>query len=207
VVGKLDLFDPAAKLAVASCDSAYEGLTLRRTVQLCRHCVVDQFSIQPAERAAAQRRFDYVLHVDGDFTDSSVLLQPRSGRLGDGCGYQRVEQKQGTTTAGGATLRFTSERQQFRVWIVPTDESPTEVIVAEGPTNSPKETRPMLILRRTAAATRFVTVLGPVNQAQSLRGVRTEKDPDGRQVWPVLEWSTGSDRIRLGDGEKVRNRS
>lgn len=198
VVGKLDQFDPAAKLVAASCDSAYEGLTLRRTVRLCRHCVVDEFSVEPGEGVAARRRFDYVLHIDGDFADSSVLLQPRSGRLGDGCGYQRVEQKQGTTTAGAATLRFTSARQQFRIWIVPTDESPAEVIVAEGPTNSPKETKPMLILRRTAAAARFVTVLEPVTQAQSLGGVRTEKDPDGRQVRLVLEWSTGSDRIRLG---------
>ncbi len=107
VVGKLDQFDPAAKLVAASCDSAYEGLTLRRTVRLCRHCVVDEFSVEPGEGVAARRRFDYVLHIDGDFADSSVLLQrvrPARRRFADTA--RRTEA--GTTTAGAATLRFTS---------------------------------------------------------------------------------------------------
>ncbi len=196
VVGKLDQFDPAAKLVAASCDSAYEGLTLRRGPAL------------PAlRRRRVQRRTRRGLPRGvGSITScTSTVISPivqccsaRSGRLGDGAATSRRAEARHDNGRRPPQLRFTSARQQFRIWIVPTDESPTEVIVAEGPTNSPKETRPMLILRRTAAATRFVTVLGPVNQAQSLRGVRTEKDPDGRQVRLVLEWSTGSDRIRLG---------
>ncbi|HUT90850.1 MAG TPA: heparinase II/III family protein [Thermoguttaceae bacterium] len=197
IVGKLERFDPAAKLVTASCDCVYEGITLQRTVQLSRHCVVDDFRVASGDSAPAPHRFDYVLHVDGDFADGFVLQEPRSGQLGDSCGYQHVRQKQGVTTADAVTLRFTSGKRQLRVWIVPTDESPTEVMVAEGPTNTPDEKMPMLILRRTAAHTRFVTVLEPVKQGELLRAVRSEKGEDGEGSRLVLQWSTGTDRVLL----------
>lgn len=197
VVGKLDRFDPEAKLVSASCDSAYEDVVLQRTVQLCRHCVVDNYVATAAGAAGPPHRFDYVLHVDGVLADCSLPLEPRSGPLGDICGYQRVVQKQGAITADGATLRFDSGKLQFRVWIVSVDGSSTEMIVAEGPTNSPKEMLPMLILRRAAAQSRFVTVLEPMKQAQLLRDVRIEKDGDGNRVQLILQWPAASDRVIL----------
>ena len=196
VVGKLERFEPAAKRVAASCDSAYEGITLQRTVQLCRHCAVDDYVVV-ARDADSPHRFDYVLHVDGDFAESSLPLEPRSGRLGDACGYQHVEQKQGASTADAVTLRFTASNRQFRIWIVPLDGTPTELMLAEGPTNRPDARLPMLILRRTATRARFVTVLEPVEQVESLRAVRVETGADGIVMSLALEWSDGSDRVLL----------
>ncbi|MBC8876800.1 MAG: hypothetical protein H8E44_45815 [Planctomycetes bacterium] len=95
------------------------------------------------------------------------------------------------------TLRFTSGKQQFRIWIVPTDDTPTDVMVAEGPTNRPDARMPMLILRRTATRTRFVTVLEPVQEVESLQAVRADTGADGNRISLVLEWPTGSDRLTL----------
>ena len=70
-------------------------------------------------------------------------------------------------------------------------------MLAEGPTNRPDARMPMLILRRTGTRTRFVTVLEPVRQAESLRAVRAERGTDGNRMSLVLDWSTGSDRVLL----------
>lgn len=197
VMGKLEQFDPAAKRVTASCDTAYEGVTLQRTVQLHRHCVVDDLRAEASDSNGTPHQFDYVLHVDGDFADSSVPLQPRSGQLGEACGYQHVQQKQGTTTADAVTLRFTSGKQQFRIWLVPLDESPTGVMLAEGPTNRPDARTPMVVLRRTSAHSRFVTVLEPVMQDNLLRAVRAETNTSGQAISLVLDWSTGNERVSL----------
>jgi hypothetical protein len=52
VIGKLDRFEPNSKLVAASCDSAYEGLILSRTLRLWKHCVVDVLDVRPAAAAA-----------------------------------------------------------------------------------------------------------------------------------------------------------
>ncbi|MHB8903260.1 MAG: heparinase II/III domain-containing protein, partial [Thermoguttaceae bacterium] len=195
VVGRLERFEPAQRLAAAACDSAYAGIRLRRTVQLSRHCVVDDYLAVSTDSAA--HRFDYVLHVDGDFAESSLPLEPRSGRLGDACGYQRVEQKQGATAAGPATLEFTAGKRRFRVWLVPLDGAPTELVLAEGPTNSPTAKVPMLVLRRSAAQARFVTVFEPVESGAILQSVRAEPQPGGKGLALVLQWPSSTERLTL----------
>ena len=124
VVGKLERFDPSAKLVSAVCDRAYEGISLQRTVQLARHCVVDQFRVASNDPASTPHQFDYVLHMDGDLVESSLPLEPRAGKLGDACGYQHVQQKQGRTTTASLALKFKVGKQFFRIWILPTDDRP-----------------------------------------------------------------------------------
>lgn len=160
VLGKLERFDPRARLVSASCDRVYEGMLLRRTVRLCGHSLVDDFSASPAAAtsAPAPHQFDYVLHIDGDLANSSVPLAPRSGKLSDICGYQHVEQKQGVVAGGVVALTFTAGTKQLRVWVVASERTPSDVIVAEGLTNTPEAKMPMLVLRRKAARARFVTV-------------------------------------------------
>jgi hypothetical protein len=70
-------------------------------------------------------------------------------------------------------------------------------MLAEGPTNAPGARMPMLVLRRTGTRTRFVTVLEPGEQVESLQAVRAERNADGNRMSLVLEWSTGSDRVLL----------
>lgn len=193
VLGKLESFDPQGKRAVASCSSAYEDWVLKRAVQVRGSCVVDRFDVVPARPhdQTGARQFDYVLHVDGVFAESSEPLSPRSGALGEKCGYQLVEQKRAATITGTAALTFTSDDRRLRIWIVPTDGAPTEVILADGLTNMPDAKSPMLLLRRTGASTRFVTVIEPVEQQNPLRAVRVVKE----QL--VLERRSGAERVSL----------
>jgi len=59
------------------------------------------------------------------------------------------------------------------------DGTPTELILAEGLTSRPGQKQPMLILRRRASQTRFLTVLEPIRAEQPLEAVRVGKSGSG----------------------------
>jgi len=200
VIGKLQRFAPEAKLASASCDRAYPGMTLRRTVRLVGHDVVDDYSVVP-ESSSSERKhqFDYVLHIDGELTYSSLPLAQRSGKLGEICGYQYVEQKQMGATDSLLSLIFASGTKQLRLWIIPTDGAPTDLIIGEGLTNSPDGKMAMLILRRKAAHARFVTVIEPVESHDPIRGAHVEKNTKDNADLLVLERSSGVQHVSLGE--------
>jgi len=190
--GTLGRFDAQHKLVSASCDHAYDGFALKRTVQICANCVVDRFDVSPTPKHSrtSTHQFDYVLHIDGTLGESNVPLLPCSGPLGGKCGYQLVEQKKGAPVNGVTFLDFTSGSKRLRVWIVPTDEKPAELFVAEGLTNLPDAKMPMLVLRRVGASASFVTVIEPVD-ANLLRAVRVA---NGRLI---LERSKGAEGVPL----------
>ena len=175
VVGTLERFDPATKSASAHCDRAYRGIRLRRAVQVNGNAVVDAFDVADAKGTA--HRYDYVLHIDGRLDVGPPAVEARTAKLGEICGYRLIEQKRRGTVNGPFDLTFTSEgpgeKRQLRIW-VPSD-SETEVIIGDGPTNRMDRKMTMLILRRKAAATRFLTVLEPVNATDRVRAVRVEK--------------------------------
>jgi len=187
VFGVLERFDPAAKSASATNDRAYAGIRLRRAVRLDGSRVVDIFSAADAQGATHQ--YDYVLHIDGQLAASSTALEAASGKLGEVCGYQLVEQKQRGTAAGSFHLTFAHEGKQLRVWLA--GEGATEVILGDGLTNSPDRKMTTLVLRRKTPATQFVTVIEPVNAAGAIRSVR----PDAAGI--VIESAIGTHRVRL----------
>ena len=201
VIGRLERFAPEEKLASASCDRAYPGMTLKRTVRLVRHDVVDDYSIVPESSSSErkQHQFDYVLHIDGELKYSSLPLAQRSGKLGEICGYQYVEQKQAGAARSPLSLTFASGTKQLRLWIIPTDGAPTELIVGEGLTNSPDVKMAMLILRREAARARFVTVIEPFEPHDSIRAARIEESTSGSADFLLLERSSGVQRVSLGE--------
>ena len=197
VLGKLERFDPRARLASASCDRLYDGFRMQRTVRLDRHCVIDDYTAAPIGASGASHRFDYVLHIDGQWESSSAPLEPRSGKLGDKLGYQLVEQKQALQTTAAVAFTFAAAGKRLRVWMVPAGDTPTEAILAEGLTNSPEVKMPMLVLRRNAPGARFLTVIEPVNAGDELRGVKLEKTPAGEPAALVLEGSGPVRRVPL----------
>ena len=203
VMGSLERFAPEAKLASASCDRAYPGMKLRRTVHLVGHDVVDDYVVFPASSSSNRRQhqFDYVLHIDGEFTYSSFSLVQRSGKLGEICGYQYVEQKQVGAIDNLLSLSFASGTKQLRLWIIPTDSAPADLMICEGPTNSPVAKMAMLVLRRKATRARFVTVIEPVQPHDPIRGARIEKNTSGNADSLVLERSSGVRRVSLGEFE------
>jgi hypothetical protein len=204
VIGKLERFAPEEKLASASCARAYPGMTLRRTVRLVGHDVVDDYSIVPESSSSdgKQHQFDYVLHIDGELTYSSLPLAQRSGKLGEICGYQYVEQKKVGATDSLLSLTFASGTRQLRLWIIPADGTPTNLIIGEGLTNSPDVKMAMLILRRKAGHARFVAVIEPVEPNDTIRGVRIEKNTRGSADILVFERSSGAQRVPLSQFQR-----
>ncbi len=191
-LGQLDRFDPETKSVAATCDTVYPGLLLQRAVKLAGAVVVDDYRVAPQQGASpAARQIDYVLHVDGVFAGSSQPLAERSGPLGAKCGYQLVETRRFGLAAGPLALTYTSEDSALRVWVLPAAGGDTEVILADGLSNSPDRRVPMVVVRRRAAATRYVTVIEPVDPTRPLTGVRL----DGDAV--VLERAGGDERVPL----------
>ena len=172
VVGVLDRFDPERKSARAHCDRAYQGIRLERAVRVDGNAVVDVFTASDA--ANTPHQYDYVLHIDGELERASLALESLSGKLGDNCGYQLIEQKKGGIANGSFDLHFAAEGKRLRVWVPAAGE--TEVVIADGLTNKPDRKMTMLILRRKASAARFVTVLEPLSAGNAIRAVRTDRD-------------------------------
>jgi hypothetical protein len=176
VLGTLDRFDPEGKLTAGSTDRTYEGVTLKRTVQLRGHCIVDTFGAGPSQQSAnpPTHQYDYVLHIDGALAGSTVALSPRKGPLGEKCGYQYVEQKHAATVHNVAAFTFAFGEKRLRAWVVPADGAPVEAILADGLTNAPGDKMPMLVLRRTGPSATFMTVIEPVDAAKPLSAVSIE---------------------------------
>jgi len=179
VIGKLARFDAAARLAAASTESAYDGFRVTRSVRLQGDCLIDIMEAKPKVivPTVPDHQFDYVLHVDGQFDACSVALKPRSGPLGKLCGYQHVQRRQGATIDAVGAVTFTSPTQQrLRVWIVPQDAKPLELILAEGLTSSPAITIPMLILRSAGVSVRYLVVLEPLKGENSITAIKVENE-------------------------------
>jgi len=198
VIGHLERFDPLHRLVAASCDSAYPGLRLQRTVRLLDGWVLDDFQVlpSPAVRSPSAHLFDYVLHLEGAFVESSVPLAPRSGPFGSRCGYQHVEQRQGTTVDQPTVLTFESEGKRLRLWVVPA-AGPVEVILAEGLTNSPGAKAPMVIVRCQGQAARFLTLIEPVAGKNPVRSVQLQRGTGDRPPVLVLRRAQGGRRVPL----------
>jgi hypothetical protein len=135
------------------------------------------------------------LHIDGKFEESTVALTPRSGPLGQAYGYQYVMQQQGTVARDVLALTFAAAGQKLRIWIVPTDRTPAEVILADGLTNSPDRTIPMLVLRRNAVQSRFLTFVEPVNRDAPLRAVHLAPASGDHPSYLILQDAEGNQRV------------
>lgn len=197
VIGKLERFDPEAKFVSASCRRAYPGFTLRRAVRLAASDVVDDFVAAPEASVSGDHQFDYVLHIDGKLANSSIPMSLRSGKLGETYGYQYIDAKQAGTAGQPASFTFASDVGELRVWIVPSDAVPAQVILGEGLTNSPEGRMAVLILRRKAPRARFLSVIEPVNGQDPILSVRLERTREGELAALVIERASGARRNAL----------
>ncbi len=187
VFGVLQRFDPAAKFVSAHTETAYPGITLRRALRMEGHSVVDDFSMR--DRQGSSHQYDYVLHIDGELESSSAPLKSCSGKLGKICGYQFIERQRCAVASQGFNLTFKNQGKLLRVWVP--ESAQTEIIVGQGLTNSPTGKMTVLVLRRSASSTRFLTVLEPVEPGRAIRSVRMEKSGI------VIDSAAGAKRVPL----------
>jgi len=196
-IGKIDLFhaDPITSITSGWTDSVYEGISMRRTLVHLGQGILDIYSLKSSQPHV----YDYVLHVDGQFADSSVALSPQAGKIGDKCGYQFIDnikhglsdqllettwKQESTATrlqhtpnpyenhprattqsadADHPSAENNTSTQGDTLRIITLPVNGTEVFVGDSITNTEK-TAPMLLLRRKAAETTFVTFMLPFKE-------------------------------------------
>ncbi|MDG2408244.1 MAG: heparinase II/III family protein [Pirellulales bacterium] len=189
--GRLVLFEPGKRLKAfrAKTDTAYEGVTLDRTIALVDSVVVDFFRC----RSANQHQYDLALHVDGTPIKSDVKFAPfKAERLSEQLGYRFLTDLRQASTASDPvelTYRFPASGPTMRVRLLPS--TPAELISAKGYPNQAGHRRNVLITRRNGTNVDFVTVMSVDGVAKvrsvqrltdlppGLLGVRINRSRDG----------------------------
>jgi hypothetical protein len=165
--GQLLAFNPRAPIPWmrASVDKAYPGVNLERSLYLG-----DQYLII-FDRINSPRAhtYDWVFHNYGKLT-YDLPLKPLSGPLGKGNGYEYLESLSRTVTKD--PWRLTWEHHPYNVRLTMLGAPDTQVIAAQGPGMPISECLPMVIARRKAAQTEYVTVLEWYEEQPSIKSVR-----------------------------------
>lgn len=194
VCGELLAFhaDEQIHLVRARCRNAYAGTRLERTLLLVGNVLLDVFDV--AAEDGATHRFEYVLHGRAPLVLSSLALAP-AAPLPSENGYGHL-----TDVAAGRTaepLRATFGGQ-LELTAAPAD---TEVLTATGLGIAGTRPLPVLILGRSATATRYAVVVQPALQARltvvtdTSDGVRVRLGPE---EWTLALPAAGGAELRGG---------
>ena len=179
VFGRAVLFEPGERLKVfrATTDTAYDGVTLDRTIVLIDSVVVDFFRC----RSANEHQYDLALHIDGELARTGVDFKPlRGGRLSGRLGYRfLVDVHQASIPAESVELRYRTPGSgpTRRVTLLP--DVPAELFAAKGYPDQGGHRRSALITRRKGADVDFVTVMHTDGAAEVRKIERLTDLPPG----------------------------
>lgn len=156
-LGQIDIFHANALMKVTSgwSDSVYPGVHMRRTLVHLGQSILDVFSLKSSE----PHTYDYVLHVDGVLAKSDAAVTSRPGRLGDKSGYQHITNVKSGMIKTPWTSIWRQGADSLRLYTLAWDG--TEIFVADSITTAPLTHMPMVLLRRNASDTTFVSVMQP----------------------------------------------
>jgi hypothetical protein len=201
--GRLLLFHDGeiARIARADCDTAYDGVMLRRTVVLADDYLLDIYDYEAEEEHAA----DYVYHNVGEH---APLLEavPLDGPLGEGWGYQHITGVSMAEPDGAWETEFVVP-DTGRVRLTMLGEPGTEVFFGTGMTGRGTEPCPAIVARRQTAGTSWVSAIEwraadapfaitgieaiPVEAAGGARAWRIDRT-DGHDVMILAPGITGT---------------
>ncbi|MCL5742442.1 MAG: hypothetical protein M1541_00745, partial [Acidobacteria bacterium] len=132
----------------ATADSAYPGVSLRRTVTLRGNRVEDRFEC----RSAKEHVYDWAFHSAGK-TTTSLKLERREGPQGAENGYQHIGNVSTARTDAAFWVRW--EQGGASLTLKFAAAPGTEVFLGAGPGRDPAVMTPALIVRRRAKETVF----------------------------------------------------
>ena len=207
-VGRLIFFHPGRRLkaARASCDNAYEGVILDRTVVLVDSRVFDIYRVRSEE----EHQYDWAFHVDGKLSDVSLKLEKFPGVLSPKRGYSHITDVQrGRMTGRNCNITFSISGERYlRLTILPLPDG--EIILGSGLKRG-EERMPVIIVRTRAENVDIITLItvgsGSVSELNVERleempegviGLRVE-NPDGG--WDYLVSAETPRRIRIAGRE------
>lgn len=152
--GELELFADwgEAALAAATCDTAYPGVKLARTVVLTPTYLLDLHS------AAADQphTYDFVWHNVGQMTPG-VPTTPRAEPLGKDSGYQHFTDLQTASGTQDWSVAFTTDKGKVR--LVQAGAAGTELFFGQGLAGRPPRPCPMVLARRQGKEALFASAV------------------------------------------------
>ena len=156
-VGRLIFFHPGERLKAmrASCDNAYEGVILDRTVALLDSRVFDIYRVRSKE----EHQYDYALHVDGELSNSSQKLG-QSDALSSQRGYAHITDVQrGRMTQDNYHVTYDVEARRalpLQLTVLPIPDG--EIILGSG-LKTKDERMPVAIVRTNTTDADFIVVM------------------------------------------------
>lgn len=192
-VGRLIFFHPGKhlKAARATCDNAYEGVVLDRTVALVESYVIDIYRV----RSEGKHQYDWAFHVDGKLSDVSLKLGKFPGVLSPRRGYSHItDVRRGPMMDRSCDITYSiSEKYALHLTILPVPGG--EIILGEG-LKTREERMPMIIARAKAQNADFVALMRvDSGSGMELKLERLDEMPEGVIGLKVEKASGGWDYL------------
>jgi hypothetical protein len=191
VFGTLQLFHsgPQLKAVRATCDTAYPGTRLDRTVCLVGPYMLDVY------RATSDKEqtLDLPLHGRGKVTTGDATTALKENPF-TGLGYAHFEDIRQLKPAGLVRATFTKEDRKLEVLQVAPEGS--EAYLVRDPAKGNDRTSCLLARVRGTAAT-FVTVLAPTRGERTVGDVATRHS--NGELWVEIAHAKGTDRLFFPD--------
>jgi hypothetical protein len=162
--GKLIYFHPGKKLkaARATCDNAYDGCLLDRTLVLLNPFLIDVYRV----RCDSARQIDWAWQAYGQAASSPQLTRS-DAPLSQAPGYTHLEELRVGQSPGAWDVRWSDQGRSLRMHQL--TETDTTLVLAKVP--STDRPRTAAIARRKAEATAFISVFEPYRSESKLKSV------------------------------------
>ncbi|MBT3376912.1 MAG: hypothetical protein HN742_08620 [Lentisphaerae bacterium] len=190
VFGVLRLFHAGdhLKAARATCDTAYEGGRLDRTVCLAGGYLLDVYRVS----ATTGRTIDLPLHGYGEAT-VHVGVNASGAPPFAGLGYSHLGAVQ-RMSSGSSTVGLTFRDGERQLRVIQSLPKGGEAFLARDPTRGNQATSCLLARRRGRNAT-FVTLLAPSRDAEAHHGLVVHER--GGEIVAEIAHVEGTDRLTL----------
>jgi len=185
--GRLTLFSsqPGLAIATASCDTAYPGVAMQRTVALTDGYTIDLYSVESEE----EHTYDWLWHNFGELVPG-LPVEAGHEPPGETAGYQHMLEVSAAVTADTWFADFKQERANVRLTMLGVPD--TNLYFGTGMAHNPPRPCPMVVARREGRQALFVSVIEPY---------RTEARVTGLELLPV-EGEDGALALRVLRGQE-----
>lgn len=153
--GRLTVFSDGdvAKVVQAECDTAYDGVMMRRTMALTEDMLIDVFELRSDE----EHTYDWLYHNVGEMTPGPAT-DAMERKLCDSAGYQHITDIRSAEGSGVWHPDFEVPEAGL-VRLMGLAEPETELYFGNGLTGRSVEPCPMLVVRRNCRETIYVSAI------------------------------------------------
>ena len=153
-----------ADAAVTWEDGPYEGVNMRRVLLARPDYYLDVFMVE-CDRT---RRIDWIYHNVGAY-DASLDLTPLGAMDGEGRGYEHVSNARRVMTDDDFMINWQSDGVGLKLFVagLPANEITTGTV----PGNPPTDLHSIIVSRRRAMATAYISIFHPYQQSLRVTSV------------------------------------